>query len=241
VKRTGPLRERVAVFAMRSVGISALRLAERIGLNTGATEGPPVATEPAARATFDELVASARAGDGTIDVGSCPYPLHELLTYLVSEREYLLHGSNDPGIRVLEPRPARDLGTELQAVVACDDGIWPLFYAVVSRERIEAMFTNCMHVGHPPGVRRLYMFAIVADPEADETWTPGVVYALPRDGFRREWGNEWVSEHRVQPLLRVPVTPEDFPLRESVVRLSDMRELRRVFRHLRAANRARSV
>lgn len=239
MKRTGPLRERLAVFAMRSLGLSALRLAQRLGLNTGATEGPPAVIDPGSRALFDELVASARAGDGTIDVGRCPYPVHELLTYLVSERDYLLHGSNDPGLGVLEPRPARDLGTALQAVVACDDGIWPLFYAVVNRERIEAMFTNCMHVGRPPRIRRFYMFAIVADPAADETWTRGVVYALPPDGFRHEWGNEWVSEHRVTPLLRIPVAPRDFPLRETVVGLPDTRELRRVIRHLRASRRTR--
>ena len=225
---------------MRSVGMSALRLAERLGLNTGATEGPVAATAPASRAAFDGLIASARAADGTVDVGSCPRPLHELLTYLVSERGYLLHGSNDPTLSVLEPRPARDLGTELHAVVACDDGIWPLFYAVVSRDHIEAMFTNCLHIGRPPRVRRFYMFAIVADPSADETWTRGVVYALPRDGFRHAWGNEWVSENRVHPLLRIPVTPEDFPLRESVVGLSDTGELRRVVRHLRASTRTRS-
>lgn len=224
---------------MRTVGLSALRLAEQLGLNTGSTEGPMAATGPAARIAFDELIAAAREGDGTIDVGSCPYPLHELLTYLVSERDFLLHGSNDPDIRELEPRPARDLGTALQAVVACDDGIWPLFYAVVARERVEAMFTNCLHVGRPPRLRRFYMFAIVADPAAEETWTRGVVYALPRDGFRHEWGNEWVSERRVRPVLRVPVAPADFPLRESVVGLSDAAELRRVVRHLRASTRAR--
>ena len=239
MKRTGPLRERLAVFAMRSVGLSALRLAQRLGLNTGATEGPPVATSPAARAAFDELVASAYTGDGTIDARDCPYPLHELLTYLVSERDYLLHGSNDPELHVLEPRPARDLGTELHAVVACDDGIWALFYAVVNREHVDAMFTNCLHVSRPPRLRRFYMFAIVADPALEETWARGVVYALPRNGFRHEWGNEWVSEHRVQPLLRVPVTVGDFPLRESVVGLSDTGELRRVIRHLRASTQTR--
>jgi hypothetical protein len=239
VKRIGPRRDRLAVFAMRSVGPFALRLAERLGLNTGSTEWPPAATDRASRIAFDELIAAARAGDGTIDVGSCTYPLHQLLTYLVSERDFLLHGSNDPDIRELEPRPARDLGTELQAVVACDDGIWPIFYAVVDRERVEAMFTNCLHVGRPPRLRRFYMFAIVADPAAEETWTRGVVYALPRDGFRHEWGNEWVSEHRVQPLLRVPVTPADFPLRKYVVGLSDPAELRRVLRHLRSSTRAR--
>lgn len=224
---------------MRSVGLFALRLGERLRLNTGSTEGPPVVTDSAARIAFEELIASAREGDGIIDADGCPYPLHQLLTYLVSERDFLLHGSNDPDLRELEPRPARDLGTELQAVVACDDGIWPLFYAVVNRERVEAMFTNCLHVGRPPGVRRFYMFAIVADPAAEETWARGVVYALPRDGFRHEWGNEWVSEHRVQPHLRIPVAPADFPLRESVVGLSDAAELRRVIRHLRASTRAR--
>jgi hypothetical protein len=240
VKRTGPMRDRVAVFAMRSVGPAALRIAERLGLNTGATEGPPAGVDPVSRALFDGIVASALAGDGTVDVSNCPHALHQLLTYLVSERDYLLHGSNDSEIRVLEPRPARDLGTELRAVVACDDAIWPLFYAVVDREQIEAMFTNCLHVGRPPRLRRFYMFAIVADPAADETWTPGVVYALPRDGFRREWGNEWMSERRVQPALRIPVKPEDFPLRESVVGLADTGELRRVLRHLRASRKARS-
>lgn len=237
MKRTGPLRDRLAVFAMRSAGPAALRLAERLGLNTGATEGPPIATDAASRAVFDELVASALATNRTIHASSCPAPVHELLTYLVSERDYLLHGSTDPGILVLEPRAARDLGTELRAVVACDDAIWPLFYAVANRERIEFMFTNCLHVGQPPRLRRFYMFAIVADPAAAETWTPGVVYALPRHGFRREWGNEWVSEQPVEPLLRIAVAPADFPLRASVVGLSDTSELRRVVKHLRASKR----
>jgi hypothetical protein len=79
------------------------------------------------------LFATARAGDGTIDAAACPYPLHELLTYLVVEHDLLLHGSNDVTLEVLEPRPAQDWDTELQAVVACDDGIWPIFYAVVAR------------------------------------------------------------------------------------------------------------
>jgi hypothetical protein len=35
------------------------------------------------------------------------------------------------------------------------------------------------------------------------------------------------------------VTPGDFPLRESVVGLSDTGELRRVLRHLRASRRMR--
>jgi len=162
------------------------------------------------------------------------------LTHLVVEHDLLLHGSNDAELEVLEPRPARDYDTELFAAVACDDGIWPIFYAVIARDRIEAVFTACTHLGRPPRLRRFYMFAIGGDPASPTSWTRGVVYALPRDGFRREWGHEWVTARPVRPLLRVLVGPEDFPLRDTVVGLSTPDEFRRVNRHLRAAKRERA-
>ena len=102
-------------------------------------------------------------------------------------------------------------------MVACDDGIWPIFYAVVARERVEGVFTACLHLGRPPNLRRFYMFALGGDPGAATTWTRGAVYALPRAGFRREWEQEWVSPEPVRPVLRVPVGPEDFPLRDAAV------------------------
>jgi hypothetical protein len=55
-----------------------------------------------------------------------------------------------------------------------------------------------------------------ADPNEDTTWTDGAVYAVPRDGFRREWGNEWLRSTEVTPVLRVLVRPSDFPLRHDV-------------------------
>lgn len=140
-------------------------------LIAGATEGPAFTIDRARRETFDDLVAAARVGDGTLSATACPYPLHELLTYLVAERGLLLHGSNDATLEVLEPRPARDFNTELPAVVACDDGIWPIFYAVAARDRIEAVFTACTHLGRPPRLRRFYMFAIGGDPASQGSWT----------------------------------------------------------------------
>jgi hypothetical protein len=218
MKRTGPLRDRLALRASRSLGVAAWRLGERLGIDVaGATEGPRFTMDAERRETFESLIAAARAGDGTIDAASCPYPLHELLTYLVVEHDLLLHGSNDAALGVLEPKPARDYETELTAVVACDDGIWPIFYAVVARDRVREVFTACTHLGRPPSLRRFYMFAIGADSAAAASWTRGAVYALPRAGFRREWGHEWVRAEPVRPLLRVPVGPEDFPLHESVI------------------------
>ena len=54
-------------------------------------------------------------------------------------------------------------------------------------------------------------------PTASSSWTGGAVYALPRYGFRREWGNEWVNAGPVHPELCVPVDPADFPLRDTVI------------------------
>lgn len=240
MKRTGPLRERIGLRALRSVGVAAWRVGERLGIDVaGATEGPLWSTDSERREHFEALIGAARAGDGTLDAAACSYPLHELLTHLVVEHGLLLHGSNDARLEVLDPRPAHDFDTELLAVVACDDGIWPIFYAVIARDHIEGMFTACTHLGHPPRLRRFYMFAIGADPAASTSWTRGMVYALPRNGFRREWGHEWVSPHRAHPLLRVPVGPDDFPLRNAVVGLSGRDEFRRVSHHLRAAKRER--
>ena len=107
-------------------------------------------------------------------------------------------------------------------MVATDDGVWPLFYAVIDRERVESVFTACVHVGS----RRLYLFASGGEP----AWTRGAVYAVPRDGFRREWGREWVSAGPVEPVLRVLVGPEDFPLREHVLAVDDFSGLSKRFR-----------
>ena len=224
---------------MRSVGIAAWRLTERLGIDLmGSAQGPPYVVDDERRRTFDALIAAAReSADGTVDVAACPYPVHELLTYLAIERGLLLHGSKDTMLDVLEPRPAHDFGTELLAVVATDDGIWPLFYALLDRESVDGIFTACTHFGRPPRLRRLYVLAIAGDPGAADTWTDGVVYVLPQKGFRREWGNEWVNPDPVHPLMRVPVRPDDFPLRDAVVGLT---ELRRVGRQLRAAKRART-
>jgi hypothetical protein len=240
MKRTGRLRHRLALRALR-FGVVVWRLGERLGIDVaGASEGPPFKMDRARRDVFEDLIAAARARDGTLDAAACPYPLHELLTHLVVKHNLVLHGSNHTELEVLEPGPAHDFETELLAVVACDDGIWPIFYAVVARDRIESVFTACTHLGRPPRLRRFYMFAIGGDPTAAASWTRGTVYALPRAGFRREWGHEWVNARPVRPLLRVPVVPEDFPLRDHVLGLSTPEEFRRIVPLLRAGKRERA-
>jgi len=240
MRRSGPLRSRLALRALRS-GVVVWRLCERLGIDVaGATEGPAIVTDQERYETFESLIADALGGNGTLDAAACPYPLHELLTHLVARHGLLLHGSNDATLEVLEPRPAHDFDTELRAVVACDDGIWPIFYAVVARDRSEGVFTACLHLGRPPHPRRLYAFATSSDPADPTSWTRGAVYALPRKGFRREWGQEWVSAESVRPLLRIPVGAEDFPLRHAVAAATP-EQFRRIFAHLRESKRERAA
>ena len=100
------------------LGAVAWGLGERFGIDlVGSTEGPPANADPERRKVFDELIAAAHEGDGTVPVAECPYPAHELLTHLVLQRGLLLHGSNNASLEVLEARPAHDLGTVLEAVV----------------------------------------------------------------------------------------------------------------------------
>jgi hypothetical protein len=215
-RREGPLGERLKVFFMRSVLFNVWRVAERLRIGL-ATEGPGYAPTDAQSAEMDALIARARAEGGVIDASSTAVPAHELLTHLVERHGLLLHGSNHTELDTLEPRPAPDFGTRVEAVVAADDGIWPLFYAVVARDRIGGVFTACMHLGRRPSLRRLYFFRVFgADPHEETTWTNGAVYALPRDGFRLEWGNEWLRSTEVRPALRVLVRPGDFPFRDIV-------------------------
>ena len=215
-RREGSFGERLKLFVLRSVLFNVWRLAERLGIRLG-TEGPRHAPSDAEREAMDALVMRARAEGGVIDAASIGFPAHELLTHLVVQHGLLLHGTNNAELDVLEPRPAHDFGTHVDVVAAADDGIWPLFYAVVARRRVEGVFTSCMHLGRRPKLRRFYMFRVFgADPHEETTWTHGAVYAVPRAGFWREWGNEWLRSSAVTPVLRVLVRPSDFPLRHVV-------------------------
>ena len=238
MKRSGPLRDRLALRTMR-LGVGLWRLGERLGIDLlGASEGPPL-PDPARREAFEEQIATALAGDGIVDAAACRYPAHELLTHLVAEHGLLLHGSNDATLEQLEPRPARDLRTQIHAVVACADGIWPIFYAVVARDRVKGVFSGCIHLGRGRRLRRFYVFGLVgADPAASTSWTRGAIYALPGEGFRREWGLEWVKAEPVRPLLRVLVGPEDLPLRGSVIAAAPGEGFRALRRRLQAARDA---
>jgi hypothetical protein len=140
-------------------------------------------------------------------------PVWRLLDWVLQREPVLLHGSNSAGIEVFEPRRQTDYeGTPVVAVFACDDAIWPLFFAVVDRERAQVLRNGCLHTAQGPR----YFFAVA--PEGIAAWRAGCVYVLPRERFSQGSSlREWTATAPVRPLARIRVEPSDFPHLDSVI------------------------
>jgi hypothetical protein len=192
------------------VGLGLLRL----GINVlFVVEGPRLQVDAKRAAAYDALLAKG----GEIDY-RLPYPRHEFLSYAVERGGLLAHGSCAPLIEEFEPRPANEAGAVQFGVHGASDGIWPLYFATVSRGAHpgpQVLVNGCMHIRRGGRLRRYYYFAISNDPEDPITWTDGFVYLLPRATFRRLRAEEWLSTVAVRPLAWLRVGPDDFPFRRS--------------------------
>ncbi|MGN6798801.1 MAG: hypothetical protein ACTHKS_11695 [Gaiellaceae bacterium] len=172
-------------------------------------------------AEFDAMI-DATPNGGTVDYrGDAPrwWFLHHLI-----RRGYVLHGSNNTAIEEFEPRGNFDAHNvrHVEGVFASDDAIWPIYFATADR-RIEprGLINWCEHVGN--GAR--YLFALEGEP----SWIDGMIYALPRATFEpTPSSRELVSFVAVEPRLRVPVTPDDLPLRDKAIGFRRGESVRRV-------------
>lgn len=199
-------------------------LALRAGLDLGLLEGPPLSLDAQPRAVFDELLEDGR--DGYIDY-RIEHPKHEFLSDLVHARGYLLHGSGSPQLEQITPTHATDHGARsIDATFATSDGIWPLFFATLDRERAGSIWNGCFHVRRGGLLRRYYFFFTEADPHDERIWQDGAIYVVPREPFVRTWiPNEWACPQPVLPLAKLAVSPADFPFRSRVLQLDRHRSL----------------
>ncbi|HLK61485.1 MAG TPA: hypothetical protein VKU00_33360 [Chthonomonadaceae bacterium] len=188
---------------------------------------PRMDLSPELRQAFEALLAPV--GEGK----ECPFldyflpvPKWQFLCYLTDTKDILLHGTGDPEISEFEPRPSDDtnpFGAQC-AVYAAGDGIWPLSYAILNRERYPmGLHNGCVRFKDSSGRYSIpyYFFSITQSVLEREPWRSGVIYVLPRAGFALDpqvsyAGYEmrvehWASLEPVKPLAKLRVQPEDFP------------------------------
>lgn len=191
---------------------------------------PPMELTPEMRAAFDKLfVASQHAPEGHIAY-DLPAPKWQFLCYLAENKAILLHGSSDPTISEFVPQQPLDLhafGAQ-NGVYATSDGIWPMFYAILDRQRHPMMLHNAAIRVRADGRDSdpYYYFSITRDALDQRPYQNGVVYILPRTTFNQEpaqpFGGaeiiipQWVSAVAVKPLARLDVAPDDFPFLAAV-------------------------
>jgi hypothetical protein len=170
---------------------------------------------------FDSLL-EATPGGGTVDY-TIDAPRWWFLHHLI-RRGFVLHGSNNTGIEEFEPRGNFDAhnARHVEGVFASDDAIWPIYFATADRRNEPRGLINwCEHIAN--GAR--YLFALEGEP----SWIDGMIYALPSETFEATPSSrELVSFVAVRPRLRVPVTPDDLPLRDKAIGFRRGESVRRV-------------
>ena len=178
-------------------------------------------------AAVDRLLTQAleRGSERPIDY-TLKIPRWQFLCHAVERANLVMHGSGDRGIRVFEPRqPADPLEfSNRRAVFGAVDGLWPMYFAILDRERHPMMLCNaCVRLGSGTGVLSdpYYFFSISDTALRRRPWRAGMVYLLPADGFETQppltVGDAQVhvaqaaSPVPVKPLAKLSVGPDDFP------------------------------
>ena len=188
---------------------------------------PELVLDDKKEAAFAALVAQIETqADGAVLTYDLPYPKYEFLMYAAQQDKFIFHGSGKGDIdRFVTQRTSMELNDRsgrgnVQGIYGTHDGLWPLFFAVVDRSKIQGTIRNGVNYFQNDAGDEvaIYNFSINKDHLAERPYRAGTLYILPRDTFQRmpatgEGGlsNEWVSQVPVRPLARLTIQPEEFP------------------------------
>jgi hypothetical protein len=187
---------------------------------------PPLSLDSQTKRVCDAFVQDALAhGAATPLDYPLAIPKWQFLCYLVEHYPILLHGSGNPHITTFEPRQSQDLrefGAQ-KAVYATDDGIWPLYFAIVDRSKSPTIANACIRPEAANGSQdqAYYFFSISSQAIGQQPYRDGMVYLLPRDTFAQEppitldsyriYTAQYATLVAVQPLAKIAIAPQDFP------------------------------
>jgi hypothetical protein len=188
---------------------------------------PPLDPTPDTVAAFTQLYAEAvRDGEGRAIHYILAVPKWQFLCWLCDTHDVLLHGSGDPNIDEFEPRQSNDLMAfgNRKAVYAASDGLWPIYFAIVDRDRyVHSLMNGCFRAVGADGIVSdpYYFFSVNDDALPHRPWRVGTIYILPRVGFEQQPHTtyqgadieiaQWASLAPVRPLAKLTVDPYDFP------------------------------
>jgi hypothetical protein len=187
---------------------------------------------------FERLWQGALAQGGEIAYNS-PHPKYEFLCWLGETQDVVLHGSNEMDIAEFKPSrrgfDANPHGNH-RAIYATNDGIWPMFFAVLDKSNYRGSMRNgvmwVMDDGREldfdpaaagQGGRKVYLFSLNADELPKRPWREAMIYILPRVTFKQLRDRdgiriaEWASREPVTPIAKLRVAPQDFPFVDRVV------------------------
>ncbi|MDB5540334.1 MAG: hypothetical protein JWQ89_2061 [Devosia sp.] len=89
----------------------------------------------------------------------------------------MLHGSTNPDIEVFEPRKSDDVNAfgDQTAVYAASDGIWPLYFAILDRQRYRMSLINGSFRSNPAWAARpaALPYAYALTDARHSSWTHG--------------------------------------------------------------------
>lgn len=233
---SGPAQGGVCVFQVDERGqvtgillnetydLSRLTAEQAVGFGSSSyLPAPSVAPDGERERAFKELAeAIITRADGRLLAYDLPYPKYEFLCFMGVNFPVLFHGSNSAEIDEFKPlRHSFDRSSHgnLQAVYATHNGIWPMYFAIINREKYRGSLRNgVLEFENDTGdAIEVYQFSINKEMIDQDPWQEGTIYILPRQTFTRlrmspeRYANEWASEVPVRPLARLSVVPEDFP------------------------------
>lgn len=159
------------------------------------------------------------SNDQSIFTYNSKYPLYMFLNFVLEKKDIVIHGSNKSMIHKFEPRNSSLFnGKPIKAVFASSDGVWSLFFAVHKKKDYVGSIRNlCLSVHTNKGIKRYYYFS--TNHKIPNHWTNGTIYFFSKKLFKQGGiVDEWVCENEVKPLVKLSVTPDDFPFLNKVSR-----------------------
>ena len=190
---------------------------------------PEPTPDAATRAEFDRLLEEAGAAgpDRFIDYRLAA-PKWQFLCHAADSGGFVLHGTGKPDITIFEPRQSNDVGEfgNRKAVYAASDGLWPMYFAILDRDRYDIGLVNaCIRLGGREGPS-YYYFSITDSVLEQQPWRDGIVYLLPAETFELQAPivDDGVEIHiaqvasltEVRPAAKLRVGPEDFPFLKAI-------------------------